>query len=244
MKNPLEQFNIVEFIPLSVAGINIAFTNASLMLILTVAAIASYILLGTNKRSMIPGYWQSSVEMLYIMVESMLEEAVGQDYRKYVPFVFSIFIFILICNLLGMIPHSFSATSHIAITLTLAAITFIIINLVGFWKHGWHYLSLFLPAGIPMIMAPLMIFIELCAYLARPFSLSLRLAANMIAGHIMMKILAGFIVMSGATSVLLGVAPLTLLTIITGFEIFIALLQAYIFTILTCVYLNDAVNLH
>lgn len=244
MNNPLDQFKVINLVPLKVADVDVSFTNSALVMVITVLCIATYILLAIRRQAVIPGYWQASVEIIYTQIESMLGGIIGSNHSKYTPFIFSVFMFVLMCNLLGMIPYGFSATSHVTVTFTLAIIVFITINIIGFWNHGLKYFSVLLPSGIPFFMVPLMLVVELCAFLARPISLSLRLAANMIAGHIMMKIVAAFIVMSGAASVLLGAAPLALLTIITGFEIFIAMLQAYIFTILSCIYLNDAVNLH
>jgi len=244
MSNPLEQFKIINLLPLKVDGIDLSFTNASLSLSLSALCAIVYMLLATRGQSVIPGRLQSSIEVMYMQIESTLQGVVGNNHAKYMPFIFSVFIFVLMCNLLGMLPYSFSATSHIAVTFAMAAIVFVTINIIGFWNHGVRYFSVLLPGGIPIAMVPLMFLIELCAYLSRPFSLSLRLAANMVAGHIMIKILAMFIIMSGAASLFLSAAPFVLLTIIIGFEIFIALLQAYIFTILACVYLSDAVNLH
>jgi F-type H+-transporting ATPase subunit a len=182
-----------------------------------------------------------SAELIYGLVTDMLDQNVGPKGRKFVPVIFSLFLFILICNLLGMLPYSFTVTSHISITFALAILVFFIVTIVGFIRHGFHFFSLFLPKGTPWWLAPLMIIIELFTYLARPVSLSLRLAANMVAGHVLLKVMAGFVV---TLAIYFKILPIPLMVILVGFEIFVAILQAYIFTILSCVYLNDAVNLH
>jgi F-type H+-transporting ATPase subunit a len=180
-------------------------------------------------------------EVLYNAIKDTLKNNAGEKAEKFMPIIFSLFLFILSCNLFGMLPYSFTATSHIAITFGLAMFVFLVITCVGFINHGLHFLSLFLPQGVPLWLAPLMIIIELFAYLARPISLSLRLAANMVAGHVLLKVLAGFVFM---LPVLLKLFPVPVIMVLIGFEIFVAILQAYIFTILACVYLNDALNLH
>lgn len=244
MNNPLEQFKIVNLIKITLGGVDFSFTNSSLALVLAAFCIIIYAIFSTRSGNIIPSYFQSSAELLYVQIKGMLDSTIGTECEKYLPFILSIFLFVMASNLLGMIPYSFSSTSHITVTFTLAAIIFIVINIIGFFNHGIKYLSILAPAGIPIIMVPLIFIVELFAYLSRPVSLSLRLVANIIAGHIMMKVIAGFIIMFGSAYIALGVPPLILLTVITGFEIFIALLQAYIFSILTCVYLNDAINLH
>ncbi len=241
MHNPLEQFEIKKIIDISIAGIDLSFTNSSLMMCIILIAGITLLFLSARKINATPSRLQSAAELFYNMVSDMVIGTAGTRGKKYIPFVFTLFLFLLLANLLGMIPYSFTVTSHLAVTLGLSTVVFIGVTVIGFIRHGTHFLSFFLPEGTPIIMAPLMIFIELFAYLARPISLSVRLAANMTAGHIILKVLASMIIMSGY---LLGVLPFVLLTILSGFEIFIAVLQAYIFTILTCVYLNDALNLH
>jgi len=179
-------------------------------------------------------------EMLYDLVCKMTYSNTGEAGERFIPFIFTLYVFVLLCNVLGMIPGAFTVTSHITITFALAAFIFLGVTFIGFFKHGFHYLDLFLPKGTPTILMPLMFFIELFAYLSRPISLSLRLAANMTAGHIVLKVIASFILISGVV----GILPFGLLVILTGFEFFIAFLQAYIFSILTCVYLNDALSVH
>jgi F-type H+-transporting ATPase subunit a len=184
---------------------------------------------------------QLSAELMYVLISDMLNQNVGPKGRKFVPLIFTLFMFILLCNLLGMIPYGYTVTSHISITFALAMMVFLLVTIVGFVKHGLHFFSLFLPKGTPWWLAPLMVVIEMFAYLARPVSLSLRLAANMVAGHVLLKVIAGFVV---SLTIFLKIVPIPLMVVLIGFEIFVAILQAYIFSILTCVYLNDAVNLH
>lgn len=240
MHSPLEQFEIKPLIPFNYGNIDLSFTNSSLFMVLSLACIFALLFLGIRKASLIPSRLQSINEMLFEMVEDLVVGTSGPDARKYIPFIFTIFMFILTCNLLGMIPYSFAVTTHIAVTFAMAIVVFIGITLIGFIRHGFHFLSLFLPQGTPLVMAPLMVFTEVFAYFVRPFSLSLRLAANMTAGHIVMKVIASFALMAG----ILGVLPFALLVMLTGFELFVAVLQAYIFTILSCVYLSDAIKLH
>jgi F-type H+-transporting ATPase subunit a len=230
MHSPLEQFEIKPLLPLELMGYNISFTNSSLLMCIAAGITFLLLFLGARKIQPHPSRLQAFSEIVS-----------GKDAKKFVPLIFSLFLFILICNLLGMIPFSFTVTSHIAVTFALAIVLFIGITMVGFARHGWHYLSLFLPHGTPAVMAPLMVAIELMSYLIRPVSLSLRLAANMTAGHVAMKVIA-YLALTGGF--LFGAFPFAFLCIFTGFEIFIAILQAYIFSILTCVYLRDAVQLH
>ncbi|MCP5362126.1 MAG: F0F1 ATP synthase subunit A [Hyphomicrobiales bacterium] len=239
--SPMQQFEVHAKVPLSIAGLDISYTNASLWMSLTVLAIMAFFGLGLRRRALVPGRFQALTELSYEFVAGMLKDTVGVQGRQYFPFVFTLFIFILGCNLLGMLPYSFTVTSHIIVTFALALTVFIGVTVIGFMRHGLHYLKLFVPEGLPMWMAPLMVFIEIISYLARPVTLSVRLAANMMAGHTMLKVLAGFVLAMGWT---LGWIPMVFLVVLSGFEIFVAVLQAYIFTILVCVYLNDAVHLH
>ncbi len=237
--SPLAQFEVHPILPLKFGQLDLSFTNASLWMVLVVGMVMLLMFVGASRRQLVPGRWQAGSEMLVDFVSGIVRENAGKDAMKYFPFIFSLFMFILFCNLFGMIPTSFTVTSHIIVTFALAAFIFIAVTLIGFVKHGTHFLSLFLPAGTPWWMMPLMIVIELVSYLARPVSLSIRLAANMLAGHLLLKIVAGFVMIG-----ILGIFPFAFLLIFTGFEIFIACLQAYIFTLLTCIYLNDALNLH
>lgn len=239
--NPLAQFEIKPLIPIEIGGLNLSFTNSSAFMLLAVLLTIAFFTLAMKRREAIPSRFQLLAEMSYEFISNMVKDNVGEKGKKFFPLVLTIFFFVLLCNLLGMLPYSFTVTSHIAVTFALAMFIFLAVTAVGFIKHGLHFCALFLPKGTPGWMAPLMIFIELFAYLARPISLSVRLAANMMAGHTMLKIIAGFVITLGFLG---GWAPLGFLVILTGFEIFVAVLQAYIFAILTCVYLNDAVNMH
>jgi F-type H+-transporting ATPase subunit a len=240
--NPLHQFAIRYYTDMpAILGMNLNFNNSALFMLLSAVAIFLFLSIGISKRAIVPGRMQSMVEMSYELVSGMLRDNVGDDGKKYFPFIFTIFMFVLTCNLIGMMPYGFTVTSHVAVTFAMASVIFLGVTFIAIVKHGKKFFGFFLPHGTPWWMAPLMIFIELFAYLARPISLSIRLAANMMAGHTMLKVIAGFILSLGF---LLGWAPIALLVVLTGFEIFVAVLQAYIFTVLTCVYLNDAIHLH
>ncbi len=201
---------------------------------------SSFLLLATRRSALVPGRWQSLAEISYEFVANMIRDNVGQEGRKYFPFIFTLFVFVLFGNMLGMVPYGFTFTSQIVVTFALAAIVFIGVTIIGFKKHGLHFLSFLMPAGVPKFMAPLIIPIEILSYFTRPVSLSLRLFANMTAGHTMLGVFAGFVALLGV----FGVVPLLLVAALTGLELIIAFLQAYVFTILTCVYLNDALHLH
>ncbi|OJW50217.1 MAG: F0F1 ATP synthase subunit A [Alphaproteobacteria bacterium 41-28] len=240
MFDPLHQFEIHTLIPLKIDGIDISFTNSSLFMVVTVLVTAFFLIAGMSRSKIIPGRWQALTEMIYGFVANILDETVGIKGQKYFPFIFTIFMFILMGNLIGMIPYNFTFTSHIIVTFGLAMIAFGTATLVGFIRHGFHYFTLFVPKGAPTYMLPLIVPIEILSYLSRPISLSIRLFANMMAGHTMLKVFAGFTVALG----IFGIAPLAINTMLTAFEILVAILQAYVFTILTCIYLQDAINLH
>lgn len=239
--SPLAQFKITEIANLSLLGQTISITNSAAFMILSGVFVALYFTFAFHGNKLIPTRLQLSGELMYNLIADMLRQNVGDRGKKFVPLMFTLFMFILTCNLFGMIPYSFTVTSHISITFALAMTVFLLVTLLGFYLHGFHFFSLFLPAGTPRWLAPLMVVIELFAYLARPVSLSLRLAANMVAGHVLLKVVAGFVV---SLAIYLKFIPIPFIVILIGFEIFVAILQAYIFTILSCVYLNDAINLH
>ena len=247
MKSPVEQFTIKTLIPFEAFGYDISFTNASLFMVFSVIVSSLFLYLGIKKSSLIPNRFQSSVELLYEFVSNMVKENVGTGGKKYFPFIFSIFMFILFGNLLGMIPYSYTFTSQIIVTITLALIIFIGVTLIALIKHKLKFFTFFFPSGVPIALAPLLIPIEIISYLMRPVSLSVRLFANMLAGHTMMKVFAGLIIMmTSASGVLKAGAVLPLLAVIglTGLEFLVAALQAYVFSILTCMYLHDALHLH
>jgi F-type H+-transporting ATPase subunit a len=207
---------------------------------ITVVGVTVFLTLSMRGGRLVPGRWQSMAEMSYEFIANMIRENVGAEGRKYFPFIFTLFMFILVGNLVGMIPFAYTFTSQIIVTFAMAATIFIGVTVIGLVRHGLHFFSLFVPSGTPLILAPLLIPIEVISYFVRPVSLSVRLFANMMAGHTMMKVFGGFTVLLGV----LGVAPIILLVALTGFEIMVAVLQAYVFTVLTCLYLNDAIHLH
>lgn len=239
--SPIEQFEIKRLIPMQVGGVDASFTNSSLFMVLTLLGVTVFMLVGMRRAELVPTRWQSMVEVSYEFIANMLRENVGSKGRPYFPFIFTLFMFVLFGNMLGMLPYSFTVTSHIAITFALAMVVFIGVTIIGFAKHGMHFLSLFVPSGVPGWLMPLVVTIEVISYFIRPISLSVRLFANMMAGHTMLKVFAGFVVSLG---VLLGWLPLAFVVALTGLELLVAFLQAYVFTILTCIYLNDALNLH
>lgn len=239
--SPLDQFKIKEVFNIEIFGYDVSLTNSGVFMILAAFFVTTYFVLALGGKKLVPNRLQLSAEMFYTLITDMLNQNVGEKGKPFVPLIFTIFMFILACNLLGMVPYSFTVTSHIAVTFALAMLVFLLVTILGFVLHGFHFFSLFLPAGTPWWLAPLMILIEAFAYLARPVSLSLRLAANMVAGHVLLKVMAGFVV---SMAIYLKFLPIPFIVVLIGFEIFVAILQAYIFTILSCVYLNDAINLH
>ena len=241
MAGPLEQFNIEPIVPIHIGGLDLSYSNSALMMTIAVAGVTLFLLGGVGGRSLVPGRWQSAAEMSYDFIAGMVRDNVGSEGRRYFPFVFTLFMFILFGNLIGMIPYGFTFTSHIIVTFGLAMLVFVLVTLIGLIRHGMHFFTFFMPPGVPLWMAPIIVPIEVISYLSRPISLSVRLFANMMAGHTMLKVFAGFTV---ALGVLGGWAPLLINVALTGFEILVAVLQAYVFTILTCLYLNDAVHLH
>jgi F-type H+-transporting ATPase subunit a len=242
--SPLEQFEIHAILPIRVGDLNLSFTNSSLWMAIAVLLIYGLVMMGSRHASMVPGRLQSLVELSYQFIADMLGGTVGKEGREYFPFVFTLFMFVLFGNLLGMIPGSFTYTSHIIVTFSLAIFVVGAVTVIGFVRHGWHFFSFFAPSGCPIYVMPLLVPIEILSYLIRPISLSVRLFVNMMAGHIMLKTFAGFIVALGSYYVVPGIAPLALTIGLTGLELAIAFLQAYVFTVLTCIYLQDAIHLH
>lgn len=241
MADPLHQFEIQKIVPLNVGGIDISFTNSSLWMM--IAVVASVVLMGmaTRRRDMVPGRLQVIAESMYEFIANMIRENIGSEGRQYFPLIFTIFMVVLMGNLLGMLPYSFTYTSHIIVTAGLAVAMFIFITILGFVRHGLHFFSLFSPPGVPMLLKPMIIPIELLSYMIRPVTLSVRLFANMMAGHLMLKVFAGF---SVAMGIGLGIMPMLFNSVLIGFEFLIAYLQAYVFAILSCIYLKDAIDLH
>ena len=240
MASPIAQFEIKPLVPINLGGVDASITNASAFMVLTVVTITVFLVMGMRNRALVPGRWQSMAELSYEFVAGLLRDNVGSEGRKYFPFVFTLFMFILFANLLGLLPYSFTVTSHIIVTFVLAITVFLIITLVAIARHGVKFLSYFVPSGVPAAVLPLMVPIEIISYLSRPVSLSVRLFANMMAGHTMMKVFAGFIVPLGIA----GILPFGVDVLMIGFELLVAFLQAYVFTVLTCLYLHDAIHLH
>lgn len=238
--SPLTQFVVSPIVKLpEFFGYDVSFTNASLFMVLSVMAAGILFWVAMRRPHLIPGRMQGLAEVVYEFVYTMVEENVGHKSKRFAPYIFALFLFILFCNLLGMLPFSFTATSHIITTFGLAAIVFISVTLVGLIHQGpIKFFAHFAPEGLPIVIVPLVFMIEFISFLSRPISLSIRLAANMMAGHTLLKVIGAFVVPLG----LLGVAPVAFLTLLSGFEIFVAILQAYIFTLLTSMYLGEAVE--
>ena len=240
MADPIHQFEIKELIPLELFETNISYTNSSLFMSLTIIFVTMLLLLSIKNKSLIPSRLQSISEIFYEFISNMVSDNIGDKGRKFFPLIFTLFTFLLFGNMLGMLPYSFTFTSHIIVTFVLAISIFLLVTLLGIFIHGFKFFGLFVPKGVPMLMLPLMIPIEIISYLSRPISLSVRLFANMMAGHTMLKIFAGFVFSLG----IFGIAPLIVDVALTALEVLIAILQAYVFTILTCIYLNESINLH
>lgn len=242
MASPLEQFAIQDLTaPLyTIGGHHIAVTNSAIFMMSAVVLSSGLLLAGAGKGAMIPGRIQAMAELFYEFIANMIRDNVGSGGKKFFPFIFTLFIFTLFGNILGMLPYGYTFTSQIAVTFFMAMVVFLGVTLIGLFKHGLHFFSLFFPHGAPLFTAPILIPIELVSYLSRPISLSVRLFANMTVGHVLLKVLAGFVVALG----FFGFVPLVVLVAITALELLVALLQAYIFTILCCIYLNDALHLH
>ena len=240
--NPMQQFTVYRIGPeIKIAGVDLSFTNASLFMVISASVILLFLYTGSKEKRIIPNKLQLVAEMFYTFVAKMISDTAGSKAKPYFPFIFSLFMFVLICNMVGMLPYSFTVTSHIIVTLIMALFIFVAVTVIGFIKHGLKYLRIFVPSGVPGVLLPLITIIEIISYLSRPVSLSVRLFANMMAGHTMLKVFGGFVVSLG---ILGGWLPLSFSVALTGLEILVAFLQAYVFAILTCIYLNDALNLH
>jgi F-type H+-transporting ATPase subunit a len=244
--DPIHQFEIKNlFILGRIGGHEIAFTNSALFMFIAFVLIAALMLGATSSRALVPGRMQSVAEMSYEFVATTLRSTAGSEGMKFFPLVFTLFMFILTVNLIGMIPYTFTVTSHIIITVFLALLVFLTVIVYGFWKNGLRFFKLFVPSGIPIYILPLVTFIEVLSFISRPISHSVRLFANMLAGHITLKVFGGFVTMLGAAGFLgwLGaLLPLGLTVALTALELLVAFLQAYVFAILTCIYLNDAIH--
>jgi len=243
--DPISQFNITKLVPIEVGGLDVSFTNSSFFMVATVAVASALLILSTSGRGLVPTRWQSIAEMSYEFVAKTLRDAAGNEGMRFFPMVFSLFMFVLIANLLGMFPYFFTVTSHIIVTFALAMLVILTVVGYGVYKHGLKFLGLFVPHGVPAVLVPLVTAIEVISFLSRPISLSVRLFANMLAGHITLKVFTGFIVSLSALGfggVLASVLPLIMAIGLTALEFLVAFLQAYVFTVLTCMYLNDALH--
>jgi len=251
--DPMHQFTVEPLVPLHLGGYDISFTNSSLWLLIALLLIYGFMAMGMQ-RQLVPNRWQAAVEGLTGFIDDMVNVNIGPAGKKFVPYIFSLFVFILTANLLGLFPlsivpgqHQFTTTSHFSVTGVLAVLSFAIVLIVGFWRHGLKFFSLFVPHGTPIVMMPLIFLIELISFMVRPFSLGLRLFVAMIAGHILMEVFASFIVTGlngGALGVGVGALSFLFIIFVTALELLVCAIQAYVFALLTTLYLNDAINLH
>jgi F-type H+-transporting ATPase subunit a len=245
--DPIHQFNINNLFTIGhIGGQTIAFTNSSAYMLLSVAVICLLAVVGMRGRQLVPGRFQSAAELSYEFVASMIRSIAGREGMKFFPLIYSLFMFILVVNLISIIPYTFSVTSQIIVTAAFALLVFFIVLIYGFYKNGLKFFKIFVPPGVPIYILPLVVTIEIISFLTRPLSHSVRLFANMLAGHITLKVFAGFVALLGtsfgAIGWLGGVAPLALTIALTALELLVAFLQAYVFAILTCIYLNDALH--
>jgi len=247
MADPIHQFEINKLFTIGhIGGHEIAFTNSSLFMVISLGVISALLIGATSSRSLVPGRLQSVAELSYEFVATTIRSTAGSEGMRFFPLVFSLFMFILVANIIGLVPYTFTVTSHIIITVLLALLVFLTVVVYGFWKNGLKFFKLFVPSGIPIFILPLVVFIEVFSFFLRPVSHSIRLFANMLAGHIALKVFAGFIPLLGAGLGIIGwasgVLPLGMVIALTALELLVAFLQAYVFTILTCIYLNDAIH--
>lgn len=240
--NPLAQFEVNKLIDLHIGKFDISFTNSALYMVLSTAIAIIFLLFATRKKSLIPSRIQTIAESVYNFIFDLVKAEVGNEGTKFFPLIFSFFIFILLCNVLGLTPYSFTSTSQIIVTFSLAIIAFLTITIFAIYRNGlFGFLHMFLPAGVPWWMAPVIFAIEFFSFLIRPVTLAVRLFANMVAGHVLLKVVAGFIISLG---IVFGILPFLFSVIMTGFELFVAVLQAYIFTILVCAYIGETTRAH
>ena len=251
--DPMHQFTVEPLVPLHLGKYDISFTTSSAWLLVALVIIFGFMAMGM-KRQLVPGRWQMAAEGLTGFIDDMVKVNIGPEGKKYVPYIFSLFSFILVANLLGLMPlaiipglHQFTTTSHFSITGVLAVMSFSIVLIVGFWRHGLHFFSLFVPHGTPIVMVPLIAAIEFVSFMVRPFSLGLRLFVAMIAGHILMEVFGSFIVSGfngGAMGIGVGLLSFLFIVGVAALELLVCAIQAYVFALLTTLYLNDAINLH
>ncbi len=243
-ENPLNQFLIDRIVPIHIGGVDASFTNSALLMIIAAGLITLLIVGATWRAALVPGRLQSISEMLYEFIAKMIDDNVGHEGLRYFPFIFTLFMFILFGNLLGMIPYSFTFTSHIIVTFGMSIVIFVGVTFIGLWRHGLHFLKLFVPHGVPIGLLAVVVPIEVLSYFIRPMTLSIRLFANMMAGHTMLAIFAGFVAPLGAFYLVPGLLPIALDVALIFLELLVAVLQAYVFAILTTLYLAEAIHLH
>jgi F-type H+-transporting ATPase subunit a len=244
--DPIHQFQINNLVPIiTIGGHQIAFTNSAMFMLIIVVGVTALLVAATAPRAVVPGRLQSIAEVSYEFVANTVRSSAGEEGMKFFPFVFTLFMFVLAANLIGLIPYSFTVTSQLIVTASLALLVFFIVVIYGFWRNGLHFLNLFVPKGVPVYILPAIVVIEVLSFVSRPVSHSVRLFANMLAGHITLQVFAGFIIMLAGFGVVgwFGAAlPLLLVIMLTALEFLVAFLQAYVFAILTCIYLNDAIH--
>ncbi len=244
--DPIEQFQIKNLVPLlTVGGHQIAFTNSAAYMLIIIALVTALLVLATARRAVIPGRLQSVAEMSYEFIGTTLRNSTGTEGMKFLPFVFTLFMFVLFANVIGLIPYQFTVTSQLIVTVILALLVFFIVVIYGFWKNGWRFVMLFVPKGVPVYFLPMIVPIEVMSFMTRPVSHSVRLFANMLAGHITLQVFAAFIIMLAGYGVLgwFGAAlPFLMVVALSALEVLVACVQAYVFAILTCIYLNDAIH--
>ncbi|MQT13933.1 F0F1 ATP synthase subunit A [Segnochrobactrum spirostomi] len=243
--DPIHQFRISELVDIKVDGVNLSFTNSAMFMVVVVALTVGFLVLATRRSLVVPTRSQSIAEICYEFVANTLKGSAGKEGMKFFPFVFSLFMFVLVSNLIGLFPYFFTVTSHIIVTFALAMAVILTVVVSGISKHGLHFFKLFVPSGVPMVLVPLVTAIEIISFISRPVSLSVRLFANMLAGHITVKVFAGLVVTLATLGIggwIGAVLPLAMTVAITALEVLVAFLQAYVFTVLTCMYLNDAIH--
>ncbi len=243
--NPIEQFSISKLVPIEAFGHDFSLTNSALFMLIAVGLVSILMLMAAGGGSGIPGRLQSAGEMAYEFVAGMVRQSAGEAGMRFFPLVFCLFMFILMCNLVGFVPYSFTVTSHIIVTVSLALLVFFTVIIVGLYENGLHFFKLFVPSGVPWYIMPLVVAIEIISFLSRPLSHSVRLFANMLAGHITLNVFGGFVVMllgAGALTKAVAVLPFAMTIGLDALELLVAFLQAYVFTMLTCMYLNDALH--
>jgi len=245
--DPIHQFRIIDLFPIAKVGnTEIAFTNSAAFMLAAVVGITAFLVIGTAKRGLVPSRLQSAAEIAYEFVATTVRSTAGSEGMRFFPFVFTLFMFILTVNMIGLIPYTFTVTSHIIVTAALAITVFLTVFIYGLIRHGLHFFNLFVPKGVPIYILPLIVFIEILSFISRPISHSVRLFANMLAGHITLQVFASFIILMGSAMGLLGwaggVLPFAMIVVLFALETLVAFLQAYVFAILTCIYLNDAIH--